>query len=166
MSEEIKKEAEITVAQAETKKSNENVGVFKKTWGYIVTGITCIAVSVGVMLGADVNKVQETLTKAQAQQVAIMAATYSAEQILKKVTDVAGSESKAQAIKDVVAQVVVSMPEFIEAVNAVKTTAKDTVTIVKDTKAKVSETKKTEAKKIETKTATDKEATKTNETKK
>lgn len=161
MSEEIKKEAETTVAQAETKKSSENVGVFKKTWGYIVTGITCIAVSVGVMLGADVTKVQETLTKAQAQQVAIMAATYSAEQILQKVTVVAGSESKAQAIKDVIAQVVVSMPEFIEAVNAVKTTAKDTVAIVKDTKAKVDEAKKTE-----TKTVTNKEATKTSETKK
>jgi UDP-glucose 6-dehydrogenase len=93
------------------------------------------------MLGADVSKVQETLNKAQAQQLAIIAATYSAEQILTKVTVVAGSESKAQAIKEVVAQVVVSMPEFMEAVTAVKTTVKDTVNIVTDTKKKVEEVK-------------------------
>jgi hypothetical protein len=58
--------------------AEEKVGFFKKTWKYIVTGITCAVVGAGVTVGADVAKIQETITVAQARSAIVAAAQYSA----------------------------------------------------------------------------------------
>lgn len=152
MSEETKTTEEKTTETATTEKT----GFFKKSWSYIVTAVTCIAVSVGVTLGADAAKVRDTLTRAEAHQVAVAAATYSAEQILSKVTVVATKEGKAQAIKEVIGQVIASMPEFMKGVEAAKAIATDVKETVKEAKEKVTGAKTTattEAKKVETKAA-------------
>ena len=107
--------------------------IFKKTWKYVITGVTCAAVGVGITLGADASKVQETLTKAQANQVAIAAATYSAEQVLAKVGNIKDAESKKKAINEVITEVNNAMPEFIKAATAVKETAKDVKENIKET---------------------------------
>ena len=100
-------------------------GFFKKTWKYIVTGVTCAAVGVGVTLGADTDKVLDTLTQAQAKQLAMTAAVYSAEQVLNKITAVSTTENKVQAIKEALVATQEAMPQFMEAVTAVKETAKE-----------------------------------------
>lgn len=112
---------------------SEKTSFFKKSWKYVVTGVTCAAVSVGITLGADAAKVQETLTKAQANQVAIAAATYSAEQVLTKVGNIKDAESKKKAINEVITEVNNAMPEFIKAATAVKETAKDVKENIKET---------------------------------
>lgn len=111
----------------------EKTSFFKKSWKYVVTGVTCAAVSVGITLGADAAKVQETLTKAQANQVAIAAATYSAEQVLAKFGNIKDAESKKKAITEVITEVNNAMPEFIKAATAVKETAKDVKENIKET---------------------------------
>lgn len=122
----------------------DKVSSFAKMWKYVATGATCAAVTVGVMLGADTEKVQETLNRAQAQQLAIIAATYSAEQVLIKATNIKDTENKSQAIKEVIGQVVVSMPEFIKAATAVKTSVAETKAIVTENKKEVTADKKAE----------------------
>jgi hypothetical protein len=119
----------------------EKLGFFKKTWKYVVTGVTCAAVAVGVTLGADSDKVLNTLTEAQAKQVAMAAAAYSAEQVLNKVTAIPTAESKAQAVKEVLVEVQAAMPQFMEAANAAKDTAQDVKEEVEGIKDAVAEQK-------------------------
>jgi hypothetical protein len=118
-------------------------GFFTKTWKYLVTGVTCAVVGVGVTLGANTEKVFDTLTKSEAKHVAIAAATYSAEQVFNKVKYVGTAESKSKAIKEVINEVSNSMPKFIEAAVAVKETVKDVKETVKDVKENVSKVKET-----------------------
>lgn len=116
-------------------------GFFTKTWKYLVTGVTCAVVGVGVTLGANTDEVFDTLTKAQTKHVAIAAATYSAEQVFNKVKYVGTAESKSQAIKDVINEVTNSMPKFIEAATAIKETVKDVKENVSTAVEKEKETK-------------------------
>ncbi len=154
MSKENKEKAAVT-----EEKIQEKVNFFKRTWKYAVTGITCAAVGVGVTLGADALRVQETLTKAQARQVAMAAAAYSAEQVLTKVTTIATSEKKTTAVKEVLEQVQKALPEFISAAAAAKETVtevKGTATEVKKAKEAVKEEKEAaKATVVETKKATE-----------
>jgi hypothetical protein len=111
----------------------EKSSIFTRAWKYVVTGVTCAAVGVGITLGADAYKVQETLTKAQANQVAMLAAAYSAEQVLNKITSVPTSDDKIQAIKEALVVTQDAMPEFMEAVTVVKETVQETKTTVTET---------------------------------
>lgn len=133
--------------------TTEKIGFFKKTWKYIVTGVTCAAVGVGVTIGADVAKVQETITKAQARNVALAAAAYSAEQVLTKVTVVGTSENKATAVKEVLNEVSKAMPTFMEAANTVKEATVEVKAEAQKVKEEVTAVKE-EAKKEEKKTET------------
>lgn len=120
----------------------EKTSFFKRTWRYVVTGVTCAAVGVGVTLGADASKVQETITKSQANQIAIAAATYSAEQVLIKVQDIKDAESKANAVKEVIAEVQTAMPQFMDAVTATKEAVSDVKDNIEDIKDAVTSDKK------------------------
>lgn len=124
----------------------EKVGFFKRTWKYVVTGVTCAAVGVGVTLGADAARVQDTLTKAQVRQVALSAAAYSAEQVLGKVAAIATADKKVAAVKDAVAETEKALPKMIEAATEVKEAVKDAKADVTAVKTEV----KAEVKKAET----------------
>lgn len=121
--------------------TEEKVGFFKKAWKYVVTGVTCAVVGGGVMVGADVAKIQETITKAQAKNAIIAAAQYSAEQVLSKVTVLSTEKSKLEAIKAVITEVENATPKFIEAAKTVKEAVADVKKDVKETKEAIKEAK-------------------------
>ena len=125
----------------ETKKTN----IVNKLIGYFATGVTCVVVSVGVMLGADVNKVQDTLTKSQAKQLAMLAANYGVEQVLNKV-DV--KKEVKEIIVDEVKQTLENViPTFVENLNETYQVKdadikkEDKVEVKKEMKKKVRKTK-------------------------
>jgi len=121
----------------ETKKTTteEKIGFFKKSWKTIVTGVVCAVVGGGVMVGADVAKIQDTITKAQARQVAIAAASYSAEQVISKIATISTAESKAKAVKEAIDATTAAVPDMI----AAATTVKEAVAEAKENIAKAKE---------------------------
>ena len=64
----------------------------------IVTGVVCAAIGAGASIGIiDLNKVQDTITAAQARQIVVAAAAYSAESIGAVKSDVSLAE-KAKVV--------------------------------------------------------------------
>lgn len=89
----------------------------------LCTGIVCAAVSAGVSIGlVDTQKLQETITAAQARQVAIAAAAYSAEQAATSVLTIVKSDvslaEKASAITTSVASAVASTKNAADSIIA------------------------------------------------
>ena len=109
----------------------EKISKFKNTWKYIVTGVTCAAAGVGITLGADAAKVQETISRAEAKQAMVQAAVYSAENILVKASNIKNEEDKNAAIQEIVGMVKGSSDEFIDAAKAVKDASSEAVTEIK-----------------------------------
>lgn len=155
---EVKDVNEVKEQTKEVKDVNEKKPSFlKKSWTYIVTGVTCAVVSGGIVAGADVAKVQETLNKAQAQQVAIQAAAYGIEQVVNELK-VKDGETKKEAVVNAINKVKEEIPTIINGVNNVKETVvdiKENVDTIKEgikkEESKEKETVKEEAKKTEEK---------------
>lgn len=111
------------------------------------------------MLGADTVRLQETITKAEAKQAIIAAATYSAETAVASVKGITTESSKKEAVANAVKAVENAIPQFIEAAQTVKETVKETITDltttvkneVKEVKEVVSVDKKVENKTIDEK---------------
>lgn len=131
--------------------SQEKISLFKKSWKNIVTGITCAVVGAGVMFGADTARLQDTITKAEAKNAIIAAATYSAETAVKSVKGITTETSKKEAIANAVKAVQDAIPQFIEAAKTAKETVKETVRELTDTVKK--DVKKADEVLTESKTA-------------
>lgn len=129
--------------------AEEKVGFFKKTWKYIVTGITCAVVGAGVTVGADVAKIQETITVAQARSAIVAAAQYSAQTVVANIKGISTASSKAEAVKIAINAVTEAAPQIIEAAKAVKEVKEEVTNIVKDNNAEVTKETKTEVKDAE-----------------
>lgn len=136
---------------------SQEVSVIKKSWKSIITGITCAVVGAGVMFGADTARLHDTITKAEAKQAIIAAATYSAETAVASVRGITTADSRQEAVANAVKAVEAAIPQFIEAAQTVKETVKETATELTTTvKNEVKEVK--EAVSAEKKTTTDKKA--------
>ena len=117
--------------------SEEKISIWKKSWKNIVTGVTCAVVGAGVMLGADTVRLQDTITKSQAKQAIIAAATYSAETAVASVKGITTESSKQEAVAKAVSAVESAIPQFLEAAQVVKETVKETVAELADIKNEV-----------------------------
>ena len=126
----------------------EKINAIKKSWKYLVTGITCAVVGAGITIGADAAKVQQTITAAQAKTAIIQAAQYSAETAVANVSGIATASSKQEAVKTAVAEVTKIIPQFIEAAKAVNEVKTEIATIVKKDEAAVATEVKTDAKEV------------------
>lgn len=146
---------------------SQEVGVIKKSWKNIVTGITCAVVGAGVMFGADTARLHDTITKAEAKQAILAAATYSAETAVASVKGITTAGSRQEAVANAVKAVESAIPQFIEAAQTVKEAVKETATEltttvkneVKEVKEVVSGEKKVTTEKKEKVADSDKTAT-------
>ena len=109
----------------------KKVSGIKSWWKTAVTGVVCAVVGAGAMVGADLTKVSEMLTEAQAKQVAIQAAQYSAEQVIGKITVISTSANKAEVVKAALQETEQELPTIIEGVKAAKEVAEKSVEEVK-----------------------------------
>ena len=126
-------------------------GIFKKSWSYVVTGVTCAVVGVGVTLGANVAKIQDTITKAEANKILLASAAYSAEYAVNAMKLLPTSANKQEAVTMAIQATTRAAEDIIKTATATKEIVKDAADEIKKKDA-VEQTKTEEVKKVEEKT--------------
>lgn len=106
---------------------SEQQSFLKKSWSHIVTGITCAVVGIGVTLGANVAKVQDTITKAEANKILVASASYSAEYAVNLIKILPTEANKKEAIAQAIQATTQAASEIMKSATATKEIIKDAV---------------------------------------
>jgi len=114
---------------------------FGRQWSKIVTGATCLAVGVGITLGADAIRVKETVDKAVANRAVLVSATQAAETAVNALTEssqeLVSGENKVAAIAKAVEAGVNAGNALLEVKDAVSEVVNDLSENVKEIKEAV-----------------------------